>query len=62
MLKNDYVTKLINLERVNFKDVDIQEDEIRFLVTTEHDVGLCPKCCCLTSMLVDVKPKVYKIS
>ncbi|MBA2727510.1 MAG: ISL3 family transposase [Parachlamydiaceae bacterium] len=60
MLKNDYVTKLINLESVKFKDVDIQQDEIRFLVTSEQGVGLCPKCCCLTSTLVDVKPKVYR--
>ncbi len=60
MLKNDYVTKLINLESVKFKDIDIQEDEIRFLVASEHDVGLCPTCCCLTSTLVDVKPKVYR--
>ncbi|MBA2726771.1 MAG: ISL3 family transposase [Parachlamydiaceae bacterium] len=60
MLKNDYVTKLINLESVKFKDVDIQKDEIRILVASEHDVGLCPTCCCLTSTLVDVKPKVYR--
>ncbi len=60
MQKNDYVAKLINLESVKFKDVDIQKDEIRFLVASEQDVGLCPTCCCLTSTLVDLKPKVYR--
>lgn len=60
MLKNDYVTKLINLEGIKFKYVDIQEDVIRILVAAVHDVQLCPKCCRPTSMLVDVTQKVYR--
>lgn len=60
MLKNNYITKLINLEGVKFKDIDIQEDVIRFFVAPLHDVQLCPKCCKPTSLLVDIKPKVYK--
>lgn len=60
MLKNDYVTKLINLEGVKFKNTDIQKDTVRILVTPEHDIQLCPKCCRPTSTLVDVTPKVYR--
>ncbi len=60
MLKNDYVTKLINLESVKFKDIVIQEDTVRILVASAHDVQLCPKCCLPTSKLVDTKPKVYR--
>lgn len=60
MLKNDNITKLINLEGVKFKDIDIQEDKIRLLVAPVHDAGLCPKCCRPTFMLVDIKPKVYR--
>ncbi len=60
MLKNDYVTKLINLESVKFKDIDIQEDTVRVLVTPVHNAGLCPRCCRPTFMLVDIKPKVYR--
>jgi len=60
MLKNDYVTKLINLEGIKFKDIDIQEDTIRVFVTAKNDVHLCQKCCRPTSRLVDVTPKVYR--
>ena len=60
MLKNDYVTKLINLEGVKFKDLDIQEDTMRILVATVHNVKLCPKCCRPTSTLVDVTAKIYR--
>ena len=60
MLKNDCVTKLINLESVKFKDIDIQENTIRVLVAPMHDVGVCPKCCRPTLLLVDIKPKVYR--
>ncbi|HEV8051811.1 MAG TPA: ISL3 family transposase [Parachlamydiaceae bacterium] len=60
MLKNHYVTKLINLEGVKFKNIDIQDDKVRVLVAPVHDVHLCPKCCRPTSLLVDIKPKVYR--
>ena len=60
MLKNDYVTKLINLERVKFKDIDIQEDRVHILVNSQHDFQLCPKCTKPTSKLVDITPKVYR--
>jgi hypothetical protein len=48
MLNNHYVTKLINLEGVKFKNADIQEDTIRILIAPVHDIHLCPKCCRLT--------------
>lgn len=60
MLKNDYVTKLINLEGVKFKDIDIQEDSVHLLVTSLHSLALCPKCLKPTSRLVDVTPRVYR--
>ena len=60
MLNNHCVTTLINLERVKFKDVDIQDDTVRFFVISEHDVMMCPECSRLTSKLVDTTPKVYK--
>lgn len=60
MLKNDYVTKLINLKGVKFRDIDIQEDAVRVLVAPMHDAQLCPKCCQPTSTLVDIKPKIYR--
>lgn len=60
MLKNECITKLINLEGVKFKDINIQKDTIRVLVAAVHDVQLCPTCCRLTSKLVDIKPKVYR--
>jgi transposase len=60
MLKNDYVTKLINLEGVKFKDIHIQEDTIDVFVVSRHDVHLCPECSRPTSRLVDTKPKVYR--
>jgi len=60
MLKNDCVTKLINLEGVKFKNIDIQEDEICVFVVPLHDVQLCPKCSRPTSTLVDITPKVYR--
>jgi transposase len=60
MLRNDYVTKLINLEGVKFKDVNIQEDTIDVFVVPIHDVQLCPECSRPTSTLVDITPKVYR--
>lgn len=60
MLKNDCMTKLINLERVKFKDVDIQEDRVHIFVASMHDIQLCPNCHKPTSKLVDVTPKVYR--
>ncbi len=60
MLKNDHITKLINLESVKFKSIDIQENTIRLLVAPMHDVGVCPKCSRPTLLLVDIKPKVYR--
>lgn len=60
MLKNDYVTKLINLEGVKFTDIDIQEDRVDILVSTLHDLQLCPSCLKPTSKLVDVTPKTYR--
>lgn len=60
MLNNDYVTKLINLEGVKFKDIDIQEDSVHILVAPVHDYCLCPKCLKPTSKLVNVTPKVYR--
>lgn len=60
MLNDHCVTALINLERVKFKYVDIQDDTIRFFVIPEHDVVMCPECSRLTSKLVDATPKVYK--
>jgi transposase len=60
MLKNDYVTKLINLKGVKFKDIDIQEDSVHFLVSSLHDIQLCPTCLKPTSRLVDVTPKIYR--
>ncbi len=60
MLKNDCVTKLINLEGVKFKNVDIQKDTINFFVIPMHDIQLCPKCSQPSATLVDIKPKVYR--
>jgi transposase len=60
MLKNHYVTKLINLKGVKFKDIDIQEDTVHILVNSLHDFQLCKKCLEPTSKLVDVTPKVYR--
>ena len=60
MLKNDYVTKLINLEGVKFKDIDIQGDRVKILVSSMHGLQLCPTCCKPTRRLVDVPPKVYR--
>jgi transposase len=60
MLKNDYVTKLINLEGVKFKDIDIQEDSVHILVGLPHDFELCPTCLIPTSRLIDVTPKRYR--
>jgi len=60
MLKNECVTKLINLEGVNFKEADIQEDTIRFFVINPHNIGVCPKCAQVSSTLVNVTPKCYK--
>lgn len=60
MLKNDYVTKLINLKGVEFGDLDIQEDSVHILVRTTHDFHLCPKCLKPSSRLVNVTPKVYR--
>lgn len=60
MLKNDYVTKLINLEGIKFIDIDIQEDNVHILVSTLQDLQLCPTCCKPTSKLVDVTPKIYR--
>ena len=42
MLKNECVTKLINLKGVNFKEADIQEDTVRFFVINSHNIGVCP--------------------
>jgi hypothetical protein len=36
MLKNDYVAKLINLKGVKFKNIDVQKDTVRFLVSGLH--------------------------
>ena len=60
MLRNDCITKLINLEGVKFQDIDIQWDTVRILVAGKHDVQLCPECSHLTSNLVDVKPRKYR--
>lgn len=60
MLTNDYVTKLINLEGVKFKDIDIQEDSVHLLVSLLHDIQLCPRCLKPTSRLVDVTPRIYR--
>lgn len=60
MLKNDYVTKLINLEGAKFKNIDVQKDTVRFLVSGLQEVHLCPKCCRPSSKLVDIRPKVYR--
>jgi transposase len=60
MLSKDYVTKLINLEGVIFKDIYIQGDEVRIFVAKQHCVELCPTCGILTTQLVDVIPKVYR--
>src|ERR1700722_9804433 len=60
MLKNNYVTKLINLEGVKFNDIDIQEDRVHILVSSLHNLHLCPTCLKPTSKLVDVTPKVYR--
>jgi len=60
MLKNDCVTKLINLEGVKFIDINIQEDNVRIFVSTLQGLQLCPTCCKPTSKLVDVTPKIYR--
>lgn len=60
MLNDHCVTKLINLERVKFKYIDIQDDTIRIFVVPKHDVVMCPVCSRLTSKLVDTTPKAYK--
>ncbi|KIC76030.1 hypothetical protein DB41_GP00010, partial [Neochlamydia sp. TUME1] len=58
MLNNDYLTKLINLEGVKFKDIYIQEDTVRVLITPINPIRLCPYCGQPTFKLVDIKPKV----
>lgn len=60
MLNDHCVTTLINLERVKFKYIDIQDDTIRFFVVSKHDIIMCPECSRLTSKLVDTTPKVYR--
>lgn len=60
MLNNHCATNLINLEGVKFKDIDIQEDRVRVLVTSVHNAQLCPHCCIPTTMLVDITPKTYR--
>lgn len=60
MLRDDYVTKLINLEGVKFRDIDIQRDRVHVFVSSLHNMGLCPTCCKPTSKLVDVTPKAYR--
>jgi transposase len=60
MLKNDYVTKLINLEGVKFRNIDIQGDSVHILMTQIREFHLCPQCLKPTSRLVDVTPKVYR--
>jgi transposase len=60
MLNDDYVTKLINLERVKFKDIDIQSDAVRIQVSSTRDVELCPNCCLLTSHIIDKVAKEYR--
>jgi hypothetical protein len=44
MLSNHYVTKLINLEETKFKEIYIEQDEVRILVIKEQDIEICPKC------------------
>ena len=60
MLKNDYLTKLINLKGIEFGDLDIQEDSVHILMRTTHDFHLCPKCLKPSSRLVNVTPKIYR--
>lgn len=60
MLKNNYVTKLINLEGVKFSDIDIQEDRVHILVSSLHELALCPTCLKPTSKLVNVTPRTYR--
>ncbi|KIC72048.1 Transposase [Neochlamydia sp. EPS4] len=60
MLNNDYLTKLINLEGVKFKDIYIQEDTVRILITPINPTLLCPYCSQPTFKLVDIKSKAYR--
>ena len=60
MLKNEYVTKLINLKEVKFKNIDIQEDRVHFFVSSLSNTHLCPTCFEPTSKLVNFTPKIYR--
>src|SRR5271156_4432164 len=60
MLKNDDVTKLINLKGEKFRDVLIRENEGRILIAKAHDFQLCPQCLFPTSRVVDITPKEYR--
>ena len=60
MLSKHYVTKLINLEGVSFKDIYIQGDEVRIFVAKQYQTELCPTCCIPATQLVDVTPKIYR--
>jgi transposase len=60
MLSNHYVTKLINLEGIKFKEIYIQKDEVRILVVKDQDIEVCPKCLKATNKLVDTTAKVYR--
>lgn len=60
MLSNQYVTKLINLEGVKFKDIYIEQDEVRILVAKQSDIEICPQCGRPTTKLVDITSKIYR--
>lgn len=60
MLNKQYVTKLINLEGIKVKDIYIEGDEVRILVTKENELEICPKCEMSKTKLVESKPKNYR--
>jgi transposase len=60
MLNEKYITKLINLERVNFKDLYFEVDTMRVLVALPQHAAICPCCLKPSNKLVDVTPKSFR--
>jgi transposase len=60
MLNKKCVTRLINLEGIKAKDIYIERDEVRILVTKEKTLKICPKCGMSQVRLVEIKPKKYR--
>ena len=60
MLNNQYITQLINLKGVIFKDLYFKDDTLRIFVASQHKAGICPHCCKPSNKLIDVTPKTFR--